>query len=105
MTVLVRGFALPALGQMDITLEAVAYSAILGLRFLIVIGCAACSPRPSTPTSCCARVRRVSVRSGVTAAVATRLVPVLARDARRLADARRMLRRRTASGASRCCAP
>jgi energy-coupling factor transport system permease protein len=29
------------------------------------------------------------VRSGVTAAVATRLVPVLARDARRLAEARR----------------
>ena len=31
-TVVVRGFSLPALGQLDITLEAPAYSAILGLR-------------------------------------------------------------------------
>jgi energy-coupling factor transport system permease protein len=88
-TVLVRGFGMPALGQMDITLEAVAYSAILALRFLIVIGCAGLLAATVDPDELLRAVRRVSVRSGVTAAVATRLVPVLARDARRLAEARR----------------
>ena len=90
-TVIVRGFALPALGRMDITLEAAAYSAILGLRFLIVIGCAGLLAATVDPDELLRAVRRVSVRSGVTAAVATRLVPVLARDARRLAEARRTL--------------
>jgi energy-coupling factor transport system permease protein len=90
-TVIVRGFGLPVLGQMDITLEAVAYSAIVALRFLIVIGCAGLLAAAVDPDELLRAVRRVSVRSGVTAAVAARLVPVLARDARRLADARRTL--------------
>ena len=88
-TVLVRGFELPALGAMDITLEALAYSAILALRFLIVIGCAGLLAACVDPDELLRAVRRMSVRSGVTAAVATRLIPVLARDARRLAEARR----------------
>jgi len=88
-TVLVRGFELPALGAMDITLEALVFSAVLGLRFLIVIGCAGLLAACVDPDELLRAVRRVSVRSGVTAAVATRLVPVLARDARRLAEARR----------------
>ena len=90
-TVIVRGFGLPVFGQTDITLEAVVYSAILGLRFLIVIGCAGLLAACVDPDELLRSVRRVSVRSGVTAAVATRLVPVLARDARRLAEARRTL--------------
>jgi len=90
-TVIVRGFELPALGAMDVTLEAVVYSAVLGLRFLIVIGCAGLLAACVDPDELLRAVRRVSVRSGVTAAVATRLVPVLARDARRLAEARRTL--------------
>ena len=88
-TVLVRGFGLPVFGQTDITLEALVFSAILGLRFLIVIGCAGLLAACVDPDELLRSVRRVSVRSGVTAAVATRLVPVLARDARRLAEARR----------------
>jgi len=88
-TVLVRGFGVPVFGQTDITLEALVYSAILGLRFLIVIGCAGLLAACVDPDELLRSVRRVSVRSGVTAAVATRLVPVLARDARRLAEARR----------------
>jgi energy-coupling factor transport system permease protein len=88
-TVLVRGFNLPVLGQLDITLEAAVYSAVLGLRFLIVIGCAGLLAACVDPDELLRAVRRMSVRSGVTAAVATRLVPVLARDAHRLAEARR----------------
>jgi energy-coupling factor transport system permease protein len=74
---------------MDITLEAVVASGLLGLRFLIVIGCAALMAAAVDPDELLRAVRRVSVRTGVTAAVATRLVPVLARDAHRLADAQR----------------
>ena len=88
-TVLVRGFNPPVLGQLDITLEAAVYSAVLGLRFLIVIGCAGLLAACVDPDELLRAVRRMSVRSGVTAAVATRLVPVLARDARRHAEARR----------------
>ena len=90
-TVLVRGSTLPVLGRVDVTLEALVYSAVLGLRFLIVIGCAGLLAATVDPDELLRAVRRVSVRSGVTAAVATRLVPVLARDARRLAEARRTL--------------
>ena len=88
-TVLVRGFGLPVLGTTDITLEALVYSAVLGLRFLIVIGCAGLLAVAVDPDELLRAMRRASVRSGVTAAVATRLMPVLARDARRLAEAQR----------------
>ena len=89
LTILVRGFNVPVLGQLDVTLEALAYGGVLGLRALIVIGCAALLAAAVDPDELLRAVRRVSVRSGVTAAVATRLMPVLARDARRLADAQR----------------
>ena len=89
LTVLVRGWRLPALGRLDITLEAAVYSAILGLRFLIVICCAGLLAAAVDPDELLRAMRRLSVRSGVTAAVATRLMPVLARDARRLAEAQR----------------
>jgi energy-coupling factor transport system permease protein len=89
LTVLVRGWDLPALGRLDITLEAAVYSAILGLRFLIVICCAGLLAAAVNPDELLRAMRRLSVRSGVTAAVATRLMPVLARDARRLAEAQR----------------
>jgi energy-coupling factor transport system permease protein len=88
-TVLVRGSELPVLGRTDVTLEALVYSAVLGLRFLIVIGCAGLLAAAVDPDELLRAMRRVSVRSGVTAAVATRLMPVLARDARRLAEAQR----------------
>ena len=100
-TVLVRGFELPALGAMDITLEAVVFSAVLALRFLIVIGCAGLLAATVDPDELLRAVRRLSVRSGVTAAVATRLVPVLARDARRLAEARRTVEAPARGGGTR----
>ena len=77
-------------GTIDITLEATVYGLVLGLRALRRDrGLRAATPRRSTPTSCCALFRRVSFRSALTATLATRLVPVLARDARRLRDAQR----------------
>jgi energy-coupling factor transport system permease protein len=89
LTVLLRGGTAPGLGRVDVTLEAVVYGGVLGLRALVVIGCAALLTAAVDPDELLRAVRRLSFRSGVTAALATRLMPVLARDARRLADAQR----------------
>jgi energy-coupling factor transport system permease protein len=89
LTVLLRGSTVPGLGRLDVTLEALVYGGVLGMRALIVIGCAAVLAAAVDPDELLRAVRRVSLRSGVTTAVATRMMPVLARDARRLADAQR----------------
>ena len=79
------------LGQLDITAEATAYGGVLALRALVVIGCFALHSAAVDPDDLLRAFRRVSFRSALTAALATRLVPVLARDARRLHDAQRCL--------------
>ena len=89
LTVIFRGGTLPGIGRLDVTLEALVYGGVRGLRALIVIGCAALLAAAVDPDELLRALRRVSLRSGVTAAVAMRLMPVLARDARRLADAQR----------------
>jgi energy-coupling factor transport system permease protein len=88
-TVLVRGWTLPVLGTMDITAEAVVYGAVLGLRALVLVLAAALYTAAVDPDEILRLVRRVSPRSAMTASVATRMLPVLARDAARVADAQR----------------
>jgi energy-coupling factor transport system permease protein len=91
-TLLLTSDPLPVIGPLDITLEALAYGAVLGLRAVVVIVAAGGLLAAAVdPDELLRGLRRVSVRSGVTAALALRLVPVLGRDARRLADARRAL--------------
>ena len=87
-TLLVRGGSF--LGRrFDITLEALAAGALAGLRvagFMMVFGLfSACVD----PDDLLRLFRRVSYRSALTASLATRLVPVLARDAMRMGDAAR----------------
>ena len=89
LTVIVRGLDLPGFGPIDITLEAMVYGAVLGLRALVVILCFALYSAAVDPDEVLRLFRRVSFRSALTAALATRMVPVLGRDARRLADAQR----------------
>jgi energy-coupling factor transport system permease protein len=89
LTVIVRLGALPVLGHTDITLEATAYGAVLGLRAAALILCAALYTAAVDPDEVLRLFRRISFHSALTATLATRLVPVLARDARRLADAQR----------------
>jgi energy-coupling factor transport system permease protein len=101
-TLLLTSDPLPVIGPLDITLEAVEYGLILGLRALVILLAAgALLAAAIDPDELLRGLRRVSVRSGVTAALATRLVPVLARDARRLADARRALGGGPPTGAER----
>lgn len=77
------------LGQVNVTVEAVVYGLVFALRLLVVtlscllVFCAA------DPDELLLAVRRISPRSALTAALATRLLPVLAGDARRLAEAQR----------------
>jgi energy-coupling factor transport system permease protein len=101
-TVLLTSDPLPVVGPLDITLEALAYGGILGLRALVlVLAAGALLATTVDPDELLRALRRGSVRSGVTAALATRLVPVLARDAHRLADARRALTGKPPTGPER----
>jgi energy-coupling factor transport system permease protein len=90
-TLLVRGVDLPWLGPLDITLQALLYGGLLALRALAIIGCAGLLSATIDADELLRALRRASLRSGVTIALAARLGPVLARDARRLADAQRCL--------------
>jgi energy-coupling factor transport system permease protein len=84
-TVVARLGSVPALGQLDMTLEAVVYGCVLGLRALILVCCFAVVTAAVDPDEVLRSLRRVSFHSALTATLATRMVPVLARDGRRLA--------------------
>jgi energy-coupling factor transport system permease protein len=88
-TVLVRGGEL--LGRrFDVTLEALAGGALAGLRVAaIVIAVGGLLSTAIDPDELLRLFRRVSYRSALTASLATRLVPVLANDASRMAEAAR----------------
>jgi energy-coupling factor transport system permease protein len=96
-TVIARLGDVPPLGAVDVTLEATTYGLILGLRAVIVIACFALHSAAVDPDELLRAFRRLSFRSALTAALATRMVPVLARDARRLRDAQRCRPGRPAS--------
>src|ERR687892_1483270 len=88
-TLLIRGGEF--LGRRwDVTLEAAAEGGFVGLRIVVLIaalgGLMSAAVDPDQPLKA---LRRVSYRSALTATLATRLVPVLARDAARMGDAAR----------------
>jgi energy-coupling factor transport system permease protein len=87
LTVLVDGPVVPVLGNVDITLEALAYGAAAGLRVLVVLLAFALYSACVDPDTVLRLVGRVAPRSALTASLAARSVPLLARDARRLSDA------------------
>jgi energy-coupling factor transport system permease protein len=87
LTVFLRLGEVPPFGQIDLTVEALVYGVLLGARVVAVILCCALFAAAVDPDETLRAFRRVSFRSALTAALAVRLVPVLARDARRMADA------------------
>ena len=97
-TVFFRGPYLPWAGQVDFTLEALVYGVVIGLRILAIFCTAVFLTAAVDADELLRGLRRVSLRSGVTAALAMRLVGVLRRDAERMADAQRCL---PGGGASR----
>lgn len=92
LTLVFRGPPVPGIGRLDITAEALAYGTVLGLRAAAIMACAALFTAAVDPDALLRALRRRSLRIGVTAALATHLVGVLARDGRRLAEAQRTLR-------------
>ena len=86
---IVRLGTVPLLGHTDITLEATAYGAILGLRAIALILCGLLYTLAVDPDEVLRLFRRVSFRSALSATLATRMVPILVRDGRRLAEAQR----------------
>jgi len=89
LTVFARLGEIPPFGQVDLTVEALIYGAILGARIVVVTLAFALFTACVDPDELLRVFRRISFRSALTAALATRLVPVLARDAQRLGMARK----------------
>jgi energy-coupling factor transport system permease protein len=87
-TLLFRGGEL--LGhRTDITLEATAAGLFNGLRVIVIVTAFGLMSAAVDPDELLRMFRRVSYRSALTATLATRLVPLLARDAGRMSDAAR----------------
>jgi energy-coupling factor transport system permease protein len=77
------------LGQVDLTLESAVYGLLVGVRLVIVMLAAVLVSSAVDPDELLRSLRRLYPSSALAATVATRLVPVLARDSARLADAQR----------------
>jgi energy-coupling factor transport system permease protein len=89
LTVIARLGELPPFGRIDITLEATVAGAIFGLRAVAVIFAFALYAAAVDPDEVLRLFRRRGMRSALTVTVATRMVGVLERDARRLDEGRR----------------
>jgi energy-coupling factor transport system permease protein len=87
LTLLAQGPNVPLYGALDVTLEAVVYGAVAGLRVLVVVLAFAVWSATVDPDELLRGLRRVAPRSALTASLATRMVPLLARDGERLAEA------------------
>ncbi len=77
------------LGQENLTLEAVVYGLVISLRLLVVTLACLLVVCAADPDELFTAARRLSPYSALTAALSTRLIPVLLADSRRLADAQR----------------
>lgn len=89
LTVIWRLGDLPLLGQTDITAEAAMAGAMLGLRAVALVALATLYSVAVDPDEVLALLRRTSFSSALSATVATRMLPVLLADSRRIADAQR----------------
>ncbi|HVW18813.1 MAG TPA: energy-coupling factor transporter transmembrane component T, partial [Solirubrobacteraceae bacterium] len=89
LTVVLRFGEVPPFGQVDLTFEAMVYGLVQGVRILAITLAVGLYAAAVDPDRVLRLFRRAGFRSALTATLATRLVPVLARDGRRLADAQR----------------
>ena len=89
-TVLARLGEWPILGQVDVTAEAIAAGAVLGLRAAVVMVAFAVYSACVDPDRVLRALRPLAGRSALTATLVSRLVPVAAADAARLRDAAKL---------------
>ncbi len=89
-TILIRGFDLPVLGQIDVTLEALAEGAVLALRIVVALLVFAVWSACVDPDRVLRAIRPLAARSALTATLVSRLVPIAAADGARMAEAARL---------------
>lgn len=89
LTVFARLGDLGPFGQGDLTVEAAVYGSVIALKVSIVILLGALASLAIDPDEMLAIFRRLSFRSALTASIALRMVPLLAHDVQRLAEAQR----------------
>jgi energy-coupling factor transport system permease protein len=89
LTVFARLGDLGPFGQGNLTLEAVVFGAVIALKVMLLILITTLASLAVDPDEMLRIVRRLSFRSALTASLATRMIPVLAADAQRLAEAQR----------------
>lgn len=89
LTVFARLGDLGPFGQGNLTVEALIYGAVIAAKVVAVILATALASLAVDPDELLSLVRRRSFRSAITASLALRMVPLLAADAARLAEAQR----------------
>jgi energy-coupling factor transport system permease protein len=86
-TVLIRGYDVPVLGPLDVTLESICAGAVLAQRILVVTMAFAVYSACVDPDRVLRLLRPVARRSALTATLVARMVPVTAGDLSRLREA------------------
>jgi energy-coupling factor transport system permease protein len=99
LTVFARVGDLGPFGQGDLTVEAVVYGAVIALKVTLLIVVTTLAGLAVDPDEMLHLFRRLSFRSALTASLATRMMPVLAADSQRLAEAQRTRPQGAPSGA------
>jgi energy-coupling factor transport system permease protein len=89
LTVFARLGDLGPFGQGDLTVEALVYGVVIALKVTVLILITALCSLCIDPDSLLRICRRLSFRSALTASLAVRMMPVLAADAQRIAEAQR----------------
>jgi energy-coupling factor transport system permease protein len=99
LTVFARLGDLGPFGQGDLTLEALLYGGVIALKVTLLILVTTLAGLAVDPDQLLRVFRRLSFRSALTASLATRMLPVLAADSQRLAEAQRTRSSGAPSGA------
>jgi energy-coupling factor transport system permease protein len=89
LTVFMRLGDLGPFGQGNLTVEALVYGLVIALKVTLIMLATTLGSLAVDSDELLRGVRRLSFRSALTASLATRMIPVLAGDARRLAEAQR----------------
>jgi energy-coupling factor transport system permease protein len=89
LTVFARLGDLGPFGQGNLTVEAAVYGAVIGLKVTLLILVTTLASLAVDPDEMLRAFRRMSFRSALTASLSTRMIPLLAADAERLAEAQR----------------
>jgi energy-coupling factor transport system permease protein len=88
-TVFARLGDLGPFGQGNLTVEALVYGAVIALKVMLLMLITTLASLIIDPDELLRILRRLSFRSALTASLAMRMIPVLAADAQRLAEAQR----------------